>query len=130
ITVCGQTLEDQARRDRQLVERMEQHRDAPTAAITVVDRFPDAAIRLDRIYETGQMMVVADEARGRGRADRQIDCPSDRAAFIAMLDVLKGCVSGALKHPELRLACYIAHRPGLRPRAKQGALWAAKHLET
>ena len=129
IAVGVQLLEHDARRDGQRIVRLDEEREARTAAVAVVGVLLEPAARLNGIDEPGQVMPVSRQARRHRIAKRKIEGSSQEAPFVALRHVLEGGVRHDFRLAELRLAGDVAHGAGLRPRTEQRPLGTAQHFE-
>ncbi len=130
IAVRGQILVDEARCDGEMLNRFQQHCQAHTRAIAVVDVAFQATTRLDGIDESRQMMVVDGESRRRRFSKGDIDGTAYRSSLVTMLHCFKRRIGAGLEFADLRLPGDIAHGAGLGAGAEQGSLRATQHLES
>ena len=118
-----------ARRDAQLRGRLEQERQTSPGALAAVGALALAEVRVDLGHEAGIARVVADEAHGRGVADRHIQRDLAALAARALIDIAAGELADGFALPERRRVADVAHRSRLRTGAEQRALRAAQHFD-
>ena len=122
-------LVDEARRDRQTFVGGEDHGRSQPAAEAVVHVLDGAEIRLNRIDEARDPIVVGGEAQRGLPAERRVEAELAGEAGIAAVDAVDSELGERLRDADLRLIGDVADRARQRARAEQRALRAAQHLD-